>query len=289
MAVLFTDTDCEIWYEWAEKHKLNIIGMPYFVDGVESVFDLGKNASQLPAFFEAMRNGSNPKTAAVNQAEYVELFEPFFKKGEDILYISFSHQLSGTFQFMEAAVKELKEKYPNVRFERVDSLSISAGGGMIVDLGAKFFYENGCDIDKTIAYVEKIRMNIATYFVVDDLKYLVRGGRLSAGKAAFGTLMHVKPVLKINDEGSLDVFSKQSGQRKAISFLVSEVVSKYAEIDGGYIILLYADSIDDIADLKERLQTELPNVKIWTQPIGPVIGAHAGPGTIGVVFPSNNR
>lgn len=288
MAVLYCDTDCELWFTRAEEEKLGVIEMPYTIDGKEYMYDLGRK-TDFKAFYEKMSAGSVPTTAALNAENYKEIFEPHFKRGEDILYIAFSSKMSATFQSMDVAVAELSKKYPGVKFVCFDTLNICMGAGLIVYLAAKFFNKNGGDIEKTVAYLESIVQNVCVLFVVDDLKYLARGGRISPGKAKVANLFNVKPILTISKDGTIDVMSKQSGNKKAMSFVFSQLVEKYRDIDGAPIVLVSAAADNAVEELRARIAEKFPAAEIWIQPVGPVIGAHSGPGTYGLIFTASSR
>ena len=288
MAVLFCDTDCELWYTTAKDLGLKVIGMPYIVDGEEIMYDLGEN-TDFEGFFNKMKAGSTVTTAGLNYYTYYETFKPYFEKGEDILYVAFSSKMSATFGPMQNAVDDLSKEYPGVRFVKFDTLNICMGAGLMVYLAGKFFNANNGDIDKTYAYLETLVKNIGIYFVVDDLKYLARGGRLSPAKAAIGNLMQLKPVLRVNDEGEIDVYAKQQGSKKAVRFMVDEFKKKYKDIDGAPVVILDANNPKVLEEVKAQVKEFAPNAEIWTQPIGPVIGAHCGPGACGIVFTSTSR
>ena len=288
MAVLFCDTDCELWYTTAEEMNLKVIKMPYTIDGKEYMYDLGKE-TDFKGFFDKMRNGASAITSALNEQDYLDYFEPYFKKGEDILYIAFSSKMSGTFNQMEKAVEQLKAKYPKTKFYKFDTLSICLGAGFLVYMGAKFFNANGGDIEKTIAYLDSIVNKVCVLFAVDDLKYLARGGRLSPSKAVMGNMFKVKPILTVNEAGEIDVLCKQSGSKKAISFMLNQFFENYSPYDDAPIYLLDADCPDVAEDMKAKILEKFPDVEIVRQPIGPVIGAHCGPDTVGIIFPSTKR
>lgn len=288
MAVLFCDTDCELWYTHARELNIQVIKMPYTIDGVEYMYDLGEN-TDFKGFFDKMRAGSSAFTSALNEQDYIDYFEPYFKKGEDILYIAFSSKMSGTFVQMESAVNKLSKEYPGVRFVKFDTLNICLGAGLMVYMAAKVFNQNGGDIDATVKYLESIVNNVCMRFVVGDLKYLARGGRLSPAKAAMGNLFHFKPVLGVNDAGEIDVFSKQNGAKKAMSYVMQQFEEKYRDIDGAPIVIVGADCDDKVNELVSRVKEKCPDATIWTQPIGPVIGAHCGPDTYGIIFTATSR
>ena len=288
MSVLFCDTDSELWYTTAQELGLKVIQMPYIVDGKEYLYDLGEN-TDIKAFFDQMKAGATVTTAGLNYDTYIDIFEPYFEKGEDILYIAFSSNMSATFGPMQNAVDDLLKKYPNASFKKYDTLNICLGTGIMVYMAGKFFNENGGDIEKTCQYLDKFVNNVGVYFMVDNLKYLARGGRLSAGTALFGNLMQLKPILRVDEEGRISVYSKQQGTKKAIRFLVDEFKKKYQNIDDAPIIILGANNDSAVEEVKAQVQEFKPDAEIWTLPIGPVIGAHCGPGTCGIVFTSVSR
>lgn len=282
MAAIFCDTDCELWYTHARELNLEVIRMPYIIDGEEKLCDLGEE-TDTHDFYTKMRNGASASTAGLNQQIYYDTFEPFFKRGEDILYIAFSSKLSGTFAYLDLAVAELGKQYPNVKFRKFDTLNICMGAGLLVYMAGKYCREHGDDIDATYAYLEKNVNKIGIYFVVDDMKYLARGGRISPAKAKIGNLMNIKPVLTV-DDGKLGVCAKQNGTKKAYKYMLDVFASTYENVDDAPVAIVDADC-GDVADAFEEKVREInPFVTIWRQPIGPVIGAHAGPGTLGLIF-----
>lgn len=282
MATIFCDTDCELWYTHARELKLEVIRMPYVIDGEEKLADLGEETDPHD-FYERMRNGASASTAGLNQQIYYDTFKPFFEKGEDILYISFSSHLSGTFAYLDLAIADLRKEYPNVKFRRFDTLNICMGAGLLVYMGGKYCREHGDDIDATYDYLDSIVHRLGVYFVVDDMKYLARGGRISPAKAKIGNLMNIKPVLTVSD-GKLDVCSKQNGVKKAYKFILDTFADTYENIDNAPVVIVDADSRDVSDALKEKMLEIHPGITVWQQPVGPVIGAHSGPSTIGVMF-----
>ena len=288
MAVFFCDTDCELWYTTAKELGVKVIPMPYTVDGEERLYDLGEN-TDLKAFFDRMRAGAAVSTAGLNPQTYIDIFEPYFKAGEELLYVAFSSRMSNTFSYLDTAIAELKAKYPDAKYRRYDTLNISMGAGIMVYLAAKFFNAHGGDVDATCAYLDTLVQNVAVLFVVDDLKYLARGGRLSPAKAKIGNVLQLKPVLYVNKEGEIDVLTKQSGFKKAMSFIVSEFARKYRPVEGAPVVIVGADCDGYVAELRSRIEPEAGGAEIIVQPVGPVIGAHCGPGTYGIIFTAESR
>ena len=177
MYQLFCDSNCELWHTTVKELGLNLIRMPYIIDNEEYFYDMGEN-TDFKAFFDKMRKGATPKTAALNEFAYTEYFEPILARGEDIYYVTFSHAMSGTFNAMQTVIAQLKEKYPDREIRYKDSKSISLGSGFVSYYAAQK-YKEGATMDELDAYLDEIIDHVGVYFVVDDLTYLHRGGRVS--------------------------------------------------------------------------------------------------------------
>lgn len=282
MANIFCDTNCELHYTQAEKLGLKVINMPYTIDGEDKLADLGENFDA-KAFYDKMRAGAMASTAGLSAEYYYDFFKPYFEQGDDILYIAFSSKMSATFEYLEVAVNRLRTEYPMVNYRRFDTLNICVGTGMLVYLGAKFCREHGDDIDATCAYLDELVNRVGLYFVVDDMKYLARGGRISPAKAKIGNLMNIKPVLTVKD-GKLDVCAKQNGVKKAYKYMMDAFAQNYKATDGAPVIVVDADNPQASAELVSKVREIAPDAEVWAQSVGPVIGCHAGPGTVGVIF-----
>ena len=287
MYQLFCDSNCELWHTTVKELGLNLIRMPYVVDDEEYFYDMGEN-TDFKAFFDKMRAGSTPKTSALNEYAYTEYFEPILARGEDIYYITFSHQMSATFNSMKAAIEKLKEKYPEREIRYKDSKLISLGSGFVTYYGA-LKYKEGATMDELDAYLDDIIEHTATYFVVDDLTYLYRGGRVSGVSKVVGNLLGIKPILYFNEEGKILNIDKVKGMKKALSTLLGYMKTKGTELDKYKVFILYADCEKEANAFVESIRAEFGNLDIVTQSVGPVIGSHCGPGTIGLVFHSKEK
>lgn len=287
MSVLFCDSNCELWHTKIKELNLQVISMPYTIGGVEYYYDNGEK-TDFKGFYNKVRAGEMPVTSALNSTNYIEIFQPYFEAGEEILYISFSEKMSATFTFLETAISELSAKYPAAKFTRFDTKSISMGAGLQVFLAATFF-KAGHSVAETVEYLKSITDRIGTLFMVDSLNHLKKGGRLSSSAAFFGTLIQIKPVLKISNEGTLSIYSKQKGTLKALRYMVDEMIANYQPIDNCPIVIVDADSEEYSVKLEEMVRKALPDAEIWKQPVGPTVGTHCGPGTCAVLFPSKSR
>lgn len=286
MSVLLIDADGELWYTRQEELGVRCIQMPYSYCGKEYYYDLGKN-TDFDAFYKAVRGGEVPKTMALNPQEYVDILEPIFAEGEDVLYVSFSHKMSGTFDHLHTALEQLKEKYPDRKCTVFDTKSISLGAGIQMEYAAEL-KNNGASDEEIIAALTEFTDRVAVYFVVDDLMHLKRGGRLSGIAAFAGTLLGLKPILTLDENGSLGVLTKKAGKRTALKLIADNVVKQLTGTDYS-VYVVDADSKDDGDWLAEQIRAKRPEAKIVRQLVGPVIGAHCGPGTIGVIFIADKR
>ena len=287
MYQLFCDSNCELWYTTVKELGLNVIRMPYTLAGQEYFYDMGEK-TELIAFFDAMKGGEVPKTSALNEEIYIEYFEPVLKKGEDIFYVTFSHAMSKTFDAMDRAIKTLKEKYPDREIRSVDTRSISMGCGFVVYYAA-LRYKEGATMDELEAYVKKLSAHTATYFAVEDLTYLYRGGRVSGVSKVFGNLLNIKPVLHFDDEGRIVNIAKEKGFRRALSSMLGYMKAKGQDVDKYKIIVIHADYKEVAERFVESIKAEYPAADVVLQYVGPVIGAHCGPGTVGLIFHCSER
>lgn len=282
MSVFFTDTDCEMSYKDAEELGIQVIKMPYILKGEEQYYDFGKE-TDIDSFYKDMRAGEVVSTAALNTNDYINYFEPVFAAGEDILYVHFSSNLSCTFNSMNEAVKMLLEKYPDRKFTSFDTRNICLGAGIQVIEACKL-HNAGASDEEVVEFLKNFSEKIGIYFFVENLKYLRRGGRVSAASAVMGTLLNIKPILTVTGEGKLEKLTTVKGNKKAIDFLYEKFNKEYLNDDKYDIYILDADNKSAGDELAERIRTSGKNVSIRRLDVGPVIGAHAGPGTVGCIF-----
>lgn len=290
MSVLFIDADCELPYEKCKELNLDskfIISMPYTICNKETFYDLGPSYNARE-FFSLVRANNMPMTSGLNAEIYKDYFEEYFAKGEDILYVSFSSEMSGTFKYHDIAIKELQEKYPDAKYRRFDTKGISMIAGLPCYYAVKMHNE-GKTNDEICEFLSSFCLRVCAAFTPNDLFYLKKGGRLSTAQATFGTLLQVKPIIKINNEGKLYNAMKVSGRNKAIATICDEVVERVEETDKYPIVVLNADCRQDADRVIAKLKNALPDAVIWDYDIGPVIGTHCGPDTLACVYVSDAR
>lgn len=285
--IIMSDSDSDLYYEIAREKKIPIVRMPYTLDDVEYYDDNGASGAE-KKLFDRMSNGAKPFTSLLPTAAYLEIFEPVLKE-RDLLFLAFSSKMSNTFLNVLEAQKELQQKYPHRRFVVVDTLSISAPQSLLI-LAAHAMYEQGSSMDEVAAWVTDNRMRAQAWFTVGDLTYLRRGGRISATSAVMGTMLDIKPILTITRAGKLEAHSKVQGRKKAMKALVDKTAENIGDLAGKHLILLHGDVRDEAEMLKRQLLNRLPDLgEVRVQMIGPVIGAHAGPGTLAICFIGNER
>lgn len=285
--VIFTDSACDIKPELLAEWGVPYRSLTFRFDGEEKEYS--NDDMSVKEFYDKMRAGGVAKTAAVTPEAFAEMFEEeALKQGKDVLYIGFSSGLSTTYNSGRIAALELKEKYPEAKIIVVDTLAASAGEGLMLYLTVQE-KKKGATIEEAEAFVRDLIGRMGIWFTVDDLVYLKRGGRVSPTAAFVGNLLGIKPVLYMDNEGHLIPVSKVRGRRTSIVAMVDKYTEKAVDKENGTVFISHGDCLADaqqLADiLKERHGVE---VKIITD-VGPVIGAHSGPGTIALFFVADAR
>ena len=279
--VFMTDSDSDLPFHLKQEYDIPVVYMPYALNGKEYFDDLGQMLDH-KSYYDMMRNGAVPVTSALNEASYMEYFEPILQE-KDLLFVAFSSKLSCTLQAVYSAREKLLEKYPERRFVVVDTLRISGPMALLV-LKAHEMYRAGKSIDEVADWLENNKLRAQAYFIVDDLKYLKRGGRISATAATVGTMLDLKPIITEAPDGTLTANDKIRGRKKALAFIVDKMLQFAPDPEESPILILNADSPEDAERAKALAEQKLPGARIMIENVGPVIGAHAGPGTIALCF-----
>ena len=284
--VIFTDSCCDISLELLAKWGVPYANMTFSFDGEDKEY-IGTDISNHD-FYDRMRQGAHARTAAINADTFARAFTPILKEGKDILYVAFSSGLSTTVNSAHMAAAELKESYPNRKIIIVDTLAASAGGGLMVYMAVAKKNE-GAAIEENAAYMESQVPQHCIWFTVDDLEYLKRGGRVSPLVAFAGGVLGIKPVLQMDEEGHLVKVSTARGRKKAIEALAAKYAELSYEEKNTPIFISHAEAENDARKLADILkQRHGVEVTLITE-IGPVIGSHAGPGTIALFFIGKHR
>ena len=284
--IVFTDSCCDIAPEILAQWGVPYANMTFSFDGEDKAYINTDITNQ--EFYDRMRQGAHPKTAAINAAAFTDAFAPVLESGKDILYVAFSSGLSTTFQSAHMAAEELKEQYPDRKVMIVDTLAASAGGGLMVYMAVAKKKE-GVSLEENAAYIESLTPQHCIWFTVDDLEYLKRGGRVSPLVAFAGSVLGNKPVLQMDDEGHLVKVTTARGRKKAVETLAAKYAELSYENKDTPIFISHAECEEDARQLADILmQQHGVEVTLITQ-IGPVIGSHAGPGTLALFFIGKHR
>lgn len=277
--------------EFFQHRGIPFVCFHYIMDGKEYPDDLGKT---MPSgeFYRRIAAGALPTTSQVNAREFCEFFEPYLAQGLDILHITLSSGLSGTYNSAVLAGEQMGEKYPERRILIVDSLGASSGSGLLVELAADR-REAGASLDETHAWVEENKLNIHHWFFSTDLTHYRRGGRLSAASAAVGTLLSICPLMNMNREGKLIPRAKVRGKKQ----VSAEIVRKMEEhalggVDySGKCFISHSACIEDARRVADLVEERFPRLdgKVRINDIGAVIGSHTGPGTVALFFAGDRR
>lgn len=283
---IFTDSGCDIPTAMLEKWGVKFCELSLlFAEKNESL----KNGEiDVTEFYKRMRTGEVATTSAVNVGAFEQLFEAELKKGNDIFYLGFSSGISATYNSGESAAKALQEKYPKRKIITVDSLAASLGFGLLLYMCVKK-KEAGASIEELEQYALNTRLHLCHWFTVDDLIYLKRGGRVSGAAATIATILNVKPVLHVDDAGHLINMYKVRGRKKSVHALADNFGKLAAQPYNGTIFIGHSDCIEDAQDLADILKEEYGATVELISDVGPVIGAHSGPGTLALFFVGSNR
>ena len=281
--IILTDSSCDLPASLAEELGIHVLPLRVNLEGREFHNFLDERELDHRAFYKALREGGNASTSAVNPEEFMEVLTPFLEAGRDVLYLAFASALSSTCQNGAIAARDLEERFPGRHVLVVDTKCASMGQGLIVYLtGLKA--REGASLTEARDYAEKTAPRIAHWFTVDDLFFLKRGGRVSAATAAVGTLLNIKPVLHVDDEGRLISMSKARGRKAAIKAIYDKCAQTADHPENQHIFISHGDCPEDAEYLKKLILDNLHPLDVTVSPIGPVIGAHSGPATLAVFF-----
>ena len=281
--VFMTDSDSDLPYDIADARGIQVIKMPYAIDGKEYLDDNGRT-NDPHAFFQKMRDGAAPNTSLLPTEAYLEFFEPILQEGKDILFIAFSSKMSATLNNAREAREKLLKKYPERKLLIVDTLLISAPMSLLV-LRAHDLYQQGASMEEIERYVLDRRFHFTTWMTVDDLKYLKRGGRISPTSAFFGSMLDIKPLITLGKNGLMVNDGKVQGRKKALRAIIDRTAENIEHPEDQEIIIMQADVEEEANRVRDTLLQRIPGLKsVRVQAIGPVIGAHCGPGTIAICF-----
>jgi DegV family protein with EDD domain len=287
---LITDSCCDLQQTYLDQNNIECIPLMFTIDGKDYFDDHNDSSMSCKEFYQKMRDGSMSTTSLINTQRYEEVFTKYLEDGDDIVYLAFSSALSGSYQSAVIAANELREKYPDRKIAVIDSKCASMGEGLFVYYATRKLKEKP-EFDEYVEFVKELQPKVCHWFTVDDLHHLKRGGRVSSFSATLGTMLKIKPVLHVDDEGRLIPMSKARGRNASLSGLVKEM--ERTIIDEGReqtIMISHGDCVDDAYKVADMVTKKFPLVKdVIINYVGPIIGTHSGPGTVALFFLGSER
>lgn len=288
MLKIYTDTDTDITPALAAEYGYKLISMPYSIDAHTTYPYVDFDSFDAHAFYDQLRNGVLPTTSAISQEQYIRYFEEDFAAGNEILYVHFSRAMTNTFDAMDQAVAQLKARYPAARFEEIDTKGISTISYAIVrEVGDKV--KAGQSLDEILAWADGEVDRFAMYFFADDLKFFRRSGRVSGLAATMGTLIGVRPLIHMSQEGKMVSIGTAKGRAKALEFLVDKIGELGDAIERHRICIGHTDSPEIAQTVGRMIEERYGKQDIVYVEVNPTAGSHCGPNGVGVCFHAKHR
>lgn len=286
---IVTDSSSNLTEELIDQLDLHILPLTFMVDGQEFQSYLKGEKTDLSQFYTMMREGKVITTSLPNLKASRELIEGLLKEGQDVLYLGFSSGLSGTYQAIDLLLSELADQYPERTVMSVDTLAASLGEGLLVYYAARK-RDEGASLQEVRDWVEDNKLHLAHWFTVDDLMFLFRGGRVSRTSAWAGTLLNIKPVMHVDDEGHLIPLEKVRGRKKSLKALVDHMEqTATAPVAEQTVFITHGDCLEDAEYVADLVRERFGVTDIVINYVDPVIGAHSGPGTMALFFLASER
>lgn len=283
---IITDSCCD--FTDAQYQQLNVSCAPLTVMYNGESYNNFSDEAAVKDFYDQLRSGVMASTAAVNPDGWASQMEPALKAGRDVLVLAFSSGLSTTYQSAVIAAKELREAYPERTIRVVDTLCAALGQGLLVWYACKK-RDEGLSIDELAAWVEENKLHVCHWVTVDDLSHLKRGGRISATTAIVGTMLNIKPIIYVDNDGHLINTAKVRGRKAAMEYLVRKFAETSEGFDNETVFIAHGDCPEDAAQLEALMKEQCGVKNVITGYVGPVIGAHTGPGVLVLFFMGSHR
>lgn len=284
---IVTDSAIDMPKSWIDSQKdLRVVSLAYLMDGKSYIPDGTDESTK--AIYDLLREGKMISTSQVTPAMWADSLHPLLESGSDVLLIAFSSGLSGTCAAAMTAAEDLREEFPERQIEVVDSLCASAGQGLLVHYALQN-REKGMTLNENAAWVRDNVQNVVHWFTVNDLMHLYRGGRVDAASAYIGSLVRIKPIMRVDEQGKLAVKEKAMGRKRSISVLAEHIRNDIVNPEGQVILISHGDCAEEAQSLADMLKATLPVADVRLSYVGSVIGAHTGPGVIAVFCMGDTR
>lgn len=285
---LVTDSSANLPNSLIDKYNIRVLALTYYLNDTEHLSYIPNQQIDMAFFYNELRNKAKITTSCVNVNSFLKVFEELLTSNNDVLYISFSSALSGTYQSATIAIEQLKSQFPDHKILAIDSLSASLGQGLLVTYAAKM-KEQGKSIEEIYTWLLDNRLHLCHWFTVDDLFYLKRGGRISSSAAIVGSLLNIKPVLHVDNSGRLVPVTKVRGRKNSLNELVSHMEETAIDPQNQIVYISHGDCEKDAQYVAELVKSKFGTNDILIDYVEPVIGAHSGPGTIALFFLGSQR
>ena len=286
--VLITDSSADLSQEMVQELGVTVLPLSFTIQGKTYRNYPDNREMDLPLFYDMLRAGELATTSAVNVAEYTQAVEPILQEGKDVLILAFSSGLSSTYRASVLAAGELREKYPDRKIYTVDTLCASLGQGLLVYLAAQE-QRKVKTIEEVRDWAEETKLHLCHQFTVDDLHFLKRGGRISATTAVVGSMLQIKPVLHVDNEGHLINIGKARGRQASLKALVDKMEKTVTEEGRKTVFISHGDCRKDAVTVADMVRERFGTQDIRINFVGPVIGAHSGPGTLALFYLGTER
>lgn len=285
---IFADVSLDIDREFAAANKVRYVPMEYMLGEEEFHCTEPESDEMMHHYYEKLRNKVPTHTSQIVPNRYIEVFEPYVKKNMPLIYISLSSGLSNTYESALMAVSLLRDEYDNVQIEVVDSLGATGGMGLLVE-SAVANREAGMSLQDNAGWLREHAKDVNYWFKVEDLMYLMRGGRVSAATAVVGTALNIKPILTINPQGKLDTIDKKRGNKQAYKSMLERFEADFRPELGKVVYISCADCMEHAQAVREALLEKHPDVTVRTTMLSPIIGAHTGPDMLALIYYGGER
>lgn len=285
---IFADTTADLCPEMLKNlPPVQFVPMDVEIGGTNYTYGPGGNLT-VEAFYALQRAGNFASTTQIAPAAFLPWFEPVLEAGRDLIYFPLTSGLSGTCQSAQMCMKDLREKYPERTILCVDTFCASVGQGFLIREIARKKAE-GLTIEELASWVRENSLKVCHWFTVDVFDHLKHGGRVSAAAAVLGAALQIKPMLHVNNEGRLEVVEKPRGRKRAVAAQMARMNAGWLPELGKTVAIGHGDDPEAAALLKREILSAHPEAEIYTAPIGPIIGAHTGPGMLAIIYWGNNR
>ena len=285
---ILVDMSLDIDIEYAKSANIHYIPMEYMIGEESHRCTEPESSEMMHNYYEKLRGKVPTRTSQISPYHYVEAFEPFVKEGRPFLYISLSSGLSNTYESAQMAVQMLSEDYDNVQIELIDSLGATGGMGLLVESACKN-RDAGMNLNENADWLRTHASNINYWFKVEDLMYLMRGGRVSAATAVVGTALIIIPILTIRANGKLDTVAKKRGDRQAMRYILEQFDRNFDPSLGNSVYICCADCLKEAEQLKADVLKKQPDLDVHITMLSPIIGAHTGPDMLALIYYGTDR